>query len=630
MLASSSGVPESLIRSANFAQDAISSLPLTRPMGGDDDGTARLRSVGVHDAGLVPALSMAWGVHRADNRTRIESTMALTTRRMLLASTALFASGVARARAADGPGDKIRPLVMLSKPQANDPSMYQAAQLAVQQWKKLGVNISLQVMSNAEQNAVVWNQRDKWDATTWEMVGRPERSDPDELIYSLFNSSLAQNGYDFVGYVNPDYDRLAQAQRQELDRDKRQALVKQAQDLITHDQPYLYMVYPRRSAAFNATVWDPASIKVEAGIGIRNFWTFLAAAPLTDKKDMVLNCHVEIDYINPVRMDVIGSWVTDLVWDKLTRVGLDGDPVPWACTSFKWTGDTTMEVVVRDGMMFHDGTPVTMEDVVYSFQLPAHKDKTPQFFPFVSNIEKVEQTGPQTILFTLKAPQASFPTTTLSKINIVPKHVWEPLLASMQGKPDMLENYNELAHVGSGPFKFAHWRQNEEVMLERFDKHWTPPKLERWIMRIVPNQEATLGMLKTGEINFLAIFTGDPRVLAAVPEKTPAIKVVTETDLGFQFLAYNNRRPPFDDVAFRRALSLAVSRPLLVAAAYNGFAVPAGSCVSTALPFWHANESLMAGGDLAAARKTLADAGYTWEGDALHYPPGKKETLAAG
>lgn len=552
------------------------------------------------------------------------------TRRALLGSTALLAAGAACPAFAQNkePGDKIRPIVLLSKPQANDPSLFQAAQLAVQQWKRLGLNISIQLVSNAQQNAVVWNERQKWDATTWEMVGRPERSDPDELVFSLFNSSLAANGYDFVGYVNPEYDRLAQAQRQELDRAKRQVLVKEAQDLIARDQPYTFLVHPRRSAAFNTTVWDPESIKVEAGIGIRNFWTFLGATPLTDKKDMVLNSNVEIDYINPVRMDVVGSWVTDLVWDKLTRVNLDGDPVPWASESFKWTGDTTMEVVVREGMRFHDDTPVTMEDVLFSFDMPTHKDKTPQFNPFVSNIAKVEQTGPKTIVFTLKAPQASFPTTTLSKINIVPKHVWEPLLTGMQGKPDMLENYNEALHIGSGPFKVVHWKNSEEVMLERNGTHWSPPKMARWILRIVPNQEATLGMLRTGELNFLSIFTGDPRVLAELPKQAPAVKVVTTTDLGFQFLAFNNRRPPFDDPAFRRALSEAISRPLMVTAAYNGFGVAAGSAVSTALPFWHSNDSVLMGGDLNKAKKMLEDAGYTLDGGALRYPAGKKETLA--
>ncbi|WP_216851316.1 ABC transporter substrate-binding protein [Acidisphaera sp. L21] len=554
-----------------------------------------------------------------------------TTRRaMLAASTAALAVHAVGAQAAGSPGDKIRPIVLLSKPQASDPSLFQAAQLAAQQWRKLGLQVTVQVVSASEQNATVWNKRDKWDMTTWEMVGRPERSDPDELVFSLFNSSLADNGYDFVGYQNPEYDSLAQAQRQELDRPKRQVLVKQAQDVIGKDVPYIYLVYPRRSAAFNNTVWKAASIVTEAGIGIRNFWTFIGAEPLGAQKDMVLNCNNEIDYISPVRMDAIGSWVTDLVWDKLTRVGLDGEPRPWGADSFKWTSDTTMEVVVRDGMKFHDGTPITMEDVLYSFELPTHKDKTPQFFPFVSNIDSVKQTGPRTIVFTLKAPQASFPTTTLSKINLIPKHVWEPLLTGMTGKPDMLENFNEEKHVGSGPFRFVHWRNSEEVMLEANPDHWAAPKLARWILRIVPNQEATLGMMKTGEMNFLSLFTGDPRVLAELPKSAPQITVVTETDLGFQFLAMNLRRAPFDDPAFRRALSASVSRKLMAAAAYNGFGVPAGSCVSTALPFWHEPGSLIDGGDVKKSADMLKEAGYVLDGNVLHYPAGKKETLAAG
>jgi peptide/nickel transport system substrate-binding protein len=341
----------------------------------------------------------------------------------------------------------------------------------------------------------------------------------------------------------------------------------------------------------------------------------------------VLNCNNEIDYINPVRMDAIGSWVTDLLWDKLARVDATGEPKPWAAESFTWKDDLHMEVVVRDGMKFHDGTPVTMEDVLYSYDLPSHKDKTPQFYPFVNNIAKVEQTGPRTLLMTLKTPQASFPTTTLTKINIIPKHVWAPIADGMAGKPDMVENFNEEKHVGSGPFRFVHWHNSEEVVLERNPSHWAAPKMERWVLRIVPNQEATLGMMKTGELNFLALFTGDPRVLAALPQQAPHVSVVTVTDLGFQFLAMNLRRPPFDDAAFRRALSAAISRKVMAAAAYNGFGVPAGSCVSTALPFWHSKDALVDGGDMAKAAEMLQQAGYVLSGGALHYPAGRKETL---
>jgi peptide/nickel transport system substrate-binding protein len=551
-------------------------------------------------------------------------------RRDVLGGAAAAMALTTSAAKAQGAGDKIRPLVLIARPQAVDPAQFQAAQLAAQEWRKLGLKVTLQILPPTQQSTVVWMNRTKWDMTTWEMVGRPERSDPDELTYSLFHSSLAPTGYDFVGYVNPEYDHLAEAQRAENDRDKRVALVKQAQMVIKRDQPYVYLVYPRRSMAFNSDVWDPETIKEEAGIGIRNFWTFLHARPVGAQKDMVLNATQGTQHINPVRMDPIGSWLTDMIWDHLVRVDLSGNPIPWAASAVRWIDDTTVEAVLREGMKFHDGAPVTAEDVQYSFEMPQVKEKAPQFYPNVVNIDKVTVVDPRTLRFTLKSPQSSFFTSTLSKIAIIPKHVWQPIMESLAVTTATVEDYKEAKCIGSGPFRFVHWRDPEEVMLERFADHWSPPLMERWILRTVSNQEATLGMLRNGEINFLAIFTGDPQNVADLAKQAPNIKVVTTTDLGFQYIALNLRRPPFDDAAFRRAISTAISRKVMAAAAWNGFAEPAGSCVSTALPFWHADDSLLEGGDLPKAKQMLAEAGYTLSGGDLHYPAGKREEITSG
>ena len=97
----------------------------------------------------------------------------------------------------------------------------------------------------------------------------------------------------------------------------------------------------------------------------------------------------------------------------------------------------------------------------------------------------------------------------------------------------------------------------------------------------------------------------------------------------FRYVACNNRRPPFNDPAFRRALSAAVDRQLIVKAAFRGFAEPSNSIVSPALGFWH-NEAVMknlnAGNKFAA--KLLEDAGYKLDNGRLHYPGDQKETLA--
>src|ERR1700746_3907525 len=122
---------------------------------------------------------------------------------------------------AQGAGDASRPITLWTQPQAAPPQEYQAAQIIADAWRKLGLTVNIRPLPGQEFNQVIWYQRQRWDTTTWQMVGRPERADPDELTYNLFVSANAANGYDFVGYNNAEYDRLAQEQRQELDLAKR-------------------------------------------------------------------------------------------------------------------------------------------------------------------------------------------------------------------------------------------------------------------------------------------------------------------------------------------------------------------------------------------------------------------------
>ena len=552
-------------------------------------------------------------------------------RLVLAAATAVAVGGVPSVQAQPA-GDPIRPIVLLVQPQAALPQEYQAAELIAAAWKELGLTVQIRPLPSQQFNQIVWYERQRWDASTWQMVGRPERSDPDELTYNLFLSANIANGYNFVGYNNPAYDRLAQAQREELDVTKRRALLIEAQELINKDQPYGFMVHPKNVVAFNANVWDEKSIVDQAGIGARNTWTWLNITPKGAQRDIILNSVSTPTNLNPFNISgAQGSWAAEITWDRLMRIGTDGLPQPWAAEAVTRPDPLTVEVKLRAGMKWSDGRPITIDDAVFSLIAPGIGDKSPMYKPFVANIANVAATGPDTLRITLKKPDAAFLVSSLAKLNLAPKHVWEPIFQSLQGKPETAESVMEATPVSSGPFRMTKAKLNEEIVLEAFADHWAKPKAARWIMRIQPNIEASLGALRSGEINFLADYSGDPQLLRDVAKANPAIKIAEALDMGFKFIAYNHRRQPFNATPFRQALSAAIDRGLLAEDAWGGAAVPSNSWVSPALGAWHDKgiETRVPGGSVDAAKKILKDAGYVLVGGKLHYPAGVKETTPA-
>ncbi len=218
---------------------------------------------------------------------------------------------------------KVRAFQLLTNPQANVPEEFEAAQVAANQLKEIGITLDVQVADNTTLQDHVWFERDAWDMTAWQMVGRPERLDPDEFIYNLFHSTTAEDGYNFVGYINPDYDELAEAQRVEIDREKRARSSSPRRSRSSPTiSPSSSTVYPHANYAYNTAIWDPATIVDAKGIGIKNYWTFVGATPLGDQNDMILNTLVAVQAINPLYISGgVDSWVTELVWDRLMRVG---------------------------------------------------------------------------------------------------------------------------------------------------------------------------------------------------------------------------------------------------------------------------------------------------------------------
>jgi peptide/nickel transport system substrate-binding protein len=533
----------------------------------------------------------------------------------------------------DAPERVIRGLEVLTQPQAANPEEFETANIIVAAMRQLGLNVNLKVTPWEKMLELVWFDRggeESFDMTGWQMTARPERLDPDEFTYNLFHSSTAADGYNFVGYNNPEYDAVAEKQRVTVDPKERLALIQKAQQIIADDAVYHFIANPTLNYVYNNKVFDSNSIVDMAGLGIKNFWTYISANPIGNQKDIILNSATTVQAINPLYISgSYDSWVTELLWDRLMRMGPDGLPELWAAESVKWKSDTEVEIKIRNGMTWHDGKPVTVEDVKYSFEVPM-SGEVPMYKPFVDMIEDIHIVDNSTLIFTLNEPWSAFETASLAKMNLIPKHIWEPIIEDLMDKPENAESYQEEVPIGSGPYKFNDWKFSEEVVLGAYKDHFSTPKAERWILRVVSNMEAALGMIQNGDLNFLAVYLGDQVLLQDRVEQAADLTMVSSVDLGVKFFAVNQRRAPFDDVAFRRAIAAAIDRDLITQAVYKGHAVPADSMISPALEFWRNPNINYPSGGIQEARNILAEAGYQWDKDGkLLYPEGQKEELSS-
>lgn len=447
------------------------------------------------------------------------------------------------------------------------------------------------------------------------MTARPERLDPDEFTYNLFHSQGIEDGYNFIGYNNPEYDAIAEQQRIEVDPNKRAELVKEAQRIIAEDAVYHFTVHPSNNVVFNSDVFSIGSIVDMAGMGARNFWTYINATPRGDQKDMILNSPDNIQALNPFYISgSVDSWLTEIIWDRVMRMNPEGLPEPWAAESVEWVDDTTVHVTLREGMTFHDGEPVTSADVKFSFEAPK-TGEVPMYEPFVKYIDEIEIINDLELVFHLSQPWAAFETASLAKLNIVPEHIWAPILEDLKDKPENAESIQEDIPIGSGPFKYKSWTFQEEAVLEAFEDHFSAPKIERWIVRIIPNMEATLGMIQNGEINFLATYTGDAELLSQRVQENDHLSMISSIDLGFRFFAVNHRLEPFNDVAFRRAMQAIMDKELITQLIWKGYATPADSVITPTLEFWKNTDLDIPSGGVSEAKEILAAAGYSWDED---------------
>jgi peptide/nickel transport system substrate-binding protein len=235
-------------------------------------------------------------------------------------------------------------------------------------------------------------------------------------------------------------------------------------------------------------------------------------------------------------------------------------------TAAEQTDATTYKYTIRDGVTFGDGSPLTPDDIVATFQFHMKPDSGSQLAAFFSSVASVEATGPKEVTVKLKAPNVQFQYTPAHMAGFIFKRSQLEENLEDLGSPDALP-------LGTGPYKLVEFSPADRVVLEARDDYWgTKPVVKRIVFTAIPDRQTRLLAMQNGDIDGtfdLAISDIDQwKALGNVD-------VVTAPSLGVFMLTMDHSAPPFDDIHVRKAVAYAIDRAGLVQALLKGNGEPA-------------------------------------------------------
>ena len=266
-----------------------------------------------------------------------------------------------------------------------------------------------------------------------------------------------------------------------------------------------------------------------------------------------------------------------------------------------WTASEdslTYDFVLREGTKFHNGDPVTAEDVKFSFE----RYKGASHSLMKERVAAVETPDARHVRFTLKKPWPDFLTFYSSATGagwIVPKKYVENVGA------DGFKN----APIGAGPYKFVSFTPGVEVVYEAFDGYWRKtPSVKRLVFKSIPEKTTRLAALKGGEVDIVYSIRGE---LAEELQRTPGLTLKPVVPQGTQWLEFPDQwddKSPWHDERVRRAANLAMDRKGINQALTLGYSKLTNSIIPYTFEFyWQPPEPAY---DPEQARQLLAEAGH--------------------
>ncbi|WP_269936658.1 ABC transporter substrate-binding protein [Arthrobacter sp. HY1533] len=344
-------------------------------------------------------------------------------------------------------------------------------------------------------------------------------------------------------------------------------------------------------------------------------WTLTSQ---TDKPSGDIDSFSWVSYAEPFSLDYAYAFdysdnqVLANVCESLLRLNPDYSLTPSLAESFAHPTPTSWVYTIRDGVKFHDGTPLTANDVVVSMNRHMDPAVGSSWFSVYQNVDSIKQTGDREVTVTMNAPDSQF--------NL-----------SMGGSAGVIESAATLAKEGknygnstggvncTGPFSMEEWKSGESITLKRNDNYWDAGlKAKAGEMQFIfmNDTNARVNALKSGEVDGGWMI---PAESIAQLQSSEAGDVHFGMNTAVGDLVISNLEGPLGDLRVRKAMMMALDRQGIIKAAAAGYGEISNALTTTSVWQGASKETLANAFDgleqyprnLDEAKKLVEEAGAT-------------------
>lgn len=321
----------------------------------------------------------------------------------------------------------------------------------------------------------------------------------------------------------------------------------------------------------------------------------------TPKPGGILKVGLQADptALDPHKQSLTAIWhVIEHIYNGLTRVKPDLSIEGALAESWDISEDgLTYTFHLRPGVQFHDGAPLKASDVKFTFERLVDPATGSTSAGDLASMESIEAPDDETVVMTLKAPDAS-------------------LLATLTGQSCVVysqafveANNNDVSQVamGTGPFKFVEYVPNTRVVLEKNPAYWEEglPYLDGIEMTIAADDTARTAAVVSGTVDFIEYA---PLRDVDTLQQDPNLTLAGDSNTNIRFIGFNLGKEPFNNPQVRQAIAMVVDRNAVLGPTVFGHGTPTE--VLFPPDFWAALQQEIRPPDVEAAKALLADAGF--------------------